>query len=350
MEQQKMIAEVSTRYESEKKEQVIKMLEKESEASSYLLLLRNQQIEKQSLEGDKKSQQLTLVFQQNEINELDITQKSLSLENEKKENEKNQAKLKLLEQETAYQKLLATKEDQQKRIVYISIAVLLAICGYALYRYIRRKRFQNQQGLLKERLRISRELHDEVGSTLSGIAMFSYLTKEQIKAAKTEDVERSLNSIQQSAGEMVEKLSDIIWLVNPEKDSLQKLIERLEQYAEDMAIIKGMEVKIAISPKLANINLPVESRRNIYLFCKEAINNAVKYSEANVIELHMHETENRKIEVSVTDDGKGFDTAKVRNGNGLINMRQRTADLGGEYSLQTSPGNGTKISLTFKIT
>lgn len=350
LEKQKMITEVTTRFESEKKEQVIKILEKESEANTYLLLLRNQQIEKQLLEGDKKSQQLDLVSQQNEINKLDASKQALNLENEKKENEKNQVKLKLLEQETAYQKLLASKENQQKKIVYCSIAVVLAISGYAIYRYIRRKRFQNQRGVLNERLRISRELHDELGSTLSGILMYSHLTREQIYATKTEEVEKSLNNIQQSAGEMVEKLSDIVWLVNPEKDSLQKLIERLEQYAEDMAIIKGMEVKIAISPKLANINLPVESRRNIYLFCKEAINNAVKYSQANVIELHMHETENKKIEVSVTDDGKGFDTAKVRNGNGLINMRQRTEDLGGEYSLQTLPGSGTKISLTFKIT
>ena len=350
LEKQKMITEVTTRYETEKKEQFIKILEKESEANTYLLELRNQQIEKQLLEGDKKSQQLALVSQQNEINKLDASQQTLNLENEKKENEKNQVKLKLLEQETAYQKLLASKENQQKRIVYSSIAVVIAISGYALYRYIRRKRFQNQQVVLNERLRISRELHDELGSTLSGILMYSHLTREQIYATKTEEVEKSLNNIQQSAGEMVEKLSDIVWLVNPEKDSLQKLIERLEQYAEDMAIIKGMEVKIAISPKLANINLPVESRRNIYLFCKEAINNAVKYSQANVIELHMHETDNRKIEISVTDDGKGFNIGKVRNGNGLINMRQRAEDTGGEYSLQTFPGRGTKISLIFKIT
>lgn len=350
LEKQKMITEVTTRFESEKKEQVIKMLEKESEASTYLLQLRNQQIEKQLLEGDKKSQQLALVSQQNEINKLDASRQTLNLENEKKENEKNQVKLKLLQQEAAYQKLLASKESQQKKIVYSCIAVILALSGYSLYRYIRRKKLQNQQQILKERLRISRELHDEVGSTLSGILMYSHLTREQIATSKTVEVEKSLTNIQQSAVEMVEKLSDIVWLVNPEKDSLQKLIERLEQYAEDMAMIKGMEVKIAISPKLANINLPVESRRNIYMFCKEAINNAVKYSHANVIELNMKETENRKIEISVTDDGKGFDKARLQNGNGLVNMRQRAEDTGGEYILQTLPGRGTKVSLIFKIT
>jgi signal transduction histidine kinase len=208
------------------------MLEKESEANSYLLQLRNQEIEKQKLENDKKTQQLALVSQQNEISKLDASQKELNLENEKKENEKNHAKLKLLEQEAAYQKLFTAKQDQQRKIVVISIACILILCGAGIYRYIRRKKLQSQQEVLNERLRISRELHDEVGSTLTGIAMFSHLTKEQIKAAKTEDVERSLNNIQQSAGDMVNKLSDIVWLINPEKDSLQKLIERLEQYAK----------------------------------------------------------------------------------------------------------------------
>ena len=209
---------------------------------------------------------------------------------------------------------------------------------------------QSEQEVLNERLRISRELHDEVGSTLTGIAMYSHLTKEQIKAAKTEDVERSLNKIQQSAGEMVNKLSDIVWLVNPEKDSLQKLIERLEQYAEEMAKIKNMEIKITVSPKLENISLPVESRRNIYLFCKEAINNAIKYSNANLLEISMHESDNKKIEILVSDNGKGFDTTALKNGNGLINMRERVAAMGGEYLLKTSPGQGTKIGLNLKIT
>ena len=325
------------------------MLEKESEVNSYLLQLRNQQIETQLLENDKKTQQLALVSQQNEITKLDASQKALNLENEKKENEKNQAKLKLLEQEAAYQKLLAAKQGQQKKTIFTSIAVILALSSYAIYRYIRRKKLQSQEEVLKERLRISRELHDEVGSTLTGIAMYSHLTKEQIKAEKTEEVEKSLSTIQQSAGEMVNKLSDIVWLVNPEKDSLQKLIERLEQYAE-MAVIKGMEVKITVMPKLLNINLSVESRRSIYLFCKEAINNAVKYSNAGLLEISMKEAQNKEIEILISDNGLGFDTSTVKSGNGLINMKQRAQDIGGGYSLKTSPGQGTRIALNLKIT
>jgi signal transduction histidine kinase len=99
--------------------------------------------------------------------------------------------------------------------------------------------------------RISRELHDEVGATLSGIAMYSHLTKEQIKNASISEVEKSLNIMQQSAGEMVDKLNDIVWFINPNQDSLQKLIQRLEEYATDMAMIKNMQVKANVPSHLA---------------------------------------------------------------------------------------------------
>ena len=350
LQRQKAIIDVSTRYETEKKEQAIELLRQDARANSLELQLRSQQLKEQELEADKRTQQLELVSQHNEINKLDASQKALQLENEVQKYEKSVAQLNLMAGEAAFQKLLTSKQSQQKKIVYTSIAILLALTGYVLYRYVRKKKLQNQQEVLRERLRISRELHDEVGSTLSGIAMYSHLTREQIKAAKTQEVEKSLNNIQQSAGEMVTKLGDIVWLVNPEKDSMHNLIERLEQYAEQMAMIKDMNVKISVSPRLANINLPVDTRRNIYLFCKEAINNAVKYSDASILELTINENENRRIEISISDNGKGFDSMHVKKGNGLANMKLRAREIGGEYILRSMPQQGTRISLTLKFT
>jgi signal transduction histidine kinase len=266
------------------------------------------------------------------------------------ETEKKEQEIKILEKEAAYQKLLAKNHNQQKNIAWISIALIMAGGGYFTYRYIRKRKLQNQQVVLNERLRISRELHDEVGSTLSGIAMVSHLTKEQIKAAKTEQVEKSLSTINQSATEMVGKLSDIIWLVNPGKDSFQQLIERLDEFATEVAGTKDIDLKINVETDLAQVDLPVDKRREIYLFCKEAINNAIKYSNAGLITLTIRETDNKKINVFITDNGDGFDPLRVRKGNGLTNMQQRVEKINGEYLLQTSPGSGTKHSLLFKIT
>ncbi len=208
---------------------------------------------------------------------------------------------------------------------------------------------QNLQILLSERLRISSELHDEIGATLSGISMYSHLTKEQMRLAQPAEVEKSLNIMQQSSGEMVNKLNDIVWLLNPGQDTLQKLIQRLEEYAEEMTAIKNMKLQTSVQDQFLARSLPVESRRNIYLFCKEAINNAVKYSEAGLLELTVKEN-NQLLEITISDNGKGFDAENVKRGNGLDNMQKRADELGADFRIKSKPSEGCSISLKVKIT
>src|SRR6185503_9040596 len=121
--------------------------------------------------------------------------------------------------------------------------------------------------------------------TLSGIAMYSHVAKEQVKNAERINAENSLSIMQKSAGEMVNKLSDIVWLINPEQDTISELFERLEEYARQMAPLKNMQIRMDLPIGLSKIHIPIEARRNIYLFCKEAINNAVKYSNGSLIQL-----------------------------------------------------------------
>lgn len=263
--------------------------------------------------------------------------------------EKKEDEVKLAESEVKLHATVAKSQRQQKEFAFAGIAVILLAGGYGFYRYRYKKKIENQQEVLNERLRISSELHDEVGATLSGIAMYSHLTKEQMRSGQTKEIEKSLNIMQQSSAQMVNKLSDIVWLINPEQDSLQKLIVRLEEYATDMAAIKNMQVKIKIPEKVAEINLPVESRRNIYLFCKEAINNAVKYSNATLLELTVKEVDG-KLQFSVSDNGRGFDAVMVRRGNGLENMQKRADEMGAKLVLQSKENEGVSVSLQCKIT
>ena len=210
-------------------------------------------------------------------------------------------------------------------------------------------RLQGQQDLLKERLRVSKDLHDEVGSTLSGIAMYTHLTKQQIKNASALEVENSLNIMQYSAGEMVNKLNDIVWLINPEHDTLTKLVQRLEDYTKDMAAIKNMQVKINTVIHLHEYNLTIEKRRNIYLICKEAINNAVKYSGATILEFSIEE-KNNMLKFYINDNGKGFDVPTIRRGNGLNNMQKRAEEIGALFTVTSKANEKTLISLQLKIT
>jgi signal transduction histidine kinase len=248
-------------------------------------------------------------------------------------------------------KLLAAESKlntQKKRFAYTGIAVLFILAGLGIYRFMSKRKLQNKQAMLAERLRISQELHDEVGATLSGIAMYSHLAKEQIKNTQPDAIENSLNIIQSNAGEMVNKLNDIVWLINPGQDSLQKLMQRLEDYAVQIAAVKKIRVKSNLNGHFEENILPAETRRNIYLLFKEAINNAVKYSNATLLELNVEE-ENTVIKISLKDDGDGFDADVVKRGNGLDNMQQRAKDMQTDCMIESAKGKGTSITVVIKI-
>jgi signal transduction histidine kinase len=280
----------------------------------------------------------------NEENTRKSERYKIEFEFEKKEDE-----IKLLTTENNLKTTVASKQEQQKNFALAGISIIVLAGGYAFIRYRKKRKLQSEQAISNERLRISQELHDEVGATLSGISMYSHLTKEQIRHAQTAEVEKSLNIMQQSAGEMVNKLNDIVWLINPGQDTLQKLIQRLEEYAAEMTAIKNIKLRTTVPEQFLAQSLPVESRRNIYLFCKEAINNAVKYSEADLLELIVKEN-NNQLQIAITDNGKGFTADVIKRGNGLNNMQKRADELGADFNIQSKPGEGAVISLKVKIT
>ena len=223
---------------------------------------------------------------------------------------------------------------------YLLSIVIIATTIYALFNY----RISQLKKVISIRERISQDLHDEVGATLSGIAMYSYLTKEQMKSGEQNEMEKSLNVIQQSSTEMVTKLNDIIWAVDPQHDSLQKLVQRLEDYAVEIAGAKGMRVDVNVPKDLEKLKVPMKARRNIYLICKEGINNAAKYSEAASLELKV-KTIDHSLEFVIRDNGIGYDPDSVRRGNGLENMQKRAHDIGAKLRLETVKGKGSTISV-----
>jgi signal transduction histidine kinase len=348
LEKQKIIAELTTKYETEKKDQAIKMLQKEGEASSYSLLLQKQEIEKQQLENEKKTQALAIISQQNEINKLDANQKTFNLENQQRENEKNQVRLSLLEKEAAYQKLLAAKQNQQKKMLYTGITILLVAGAFVFHRYTRRKKIQNQQDMLNERLRISRELHDELGATLSGVALFSEIAKQKMAQHNEEEVQLYLGHISAGSLEMVEKMGDLVWTINPGNESLEHMLDRLKDYAINLCSGKNISLHFDIDEASSHLFPTVQERRNIYLLSKEGINNAIKYAAASNI-FYSIKKSGSNIVLEIRDDGKGFDKGFVTKGNGLDNMQARAAELNTHLDIQTNPGKGTCIQLCFSF-
>jgi signal transduction histidine kinase len=199
-----------------------------------------------------------------------------------------------------------------------------------------------------ERTRIAQDLHDEIGATLSGIALYSQLTKTQIKAQKNNEVEASLDRMHLSATEMVNKLSDIVWAVNPEKNSLEELWQKLDDYAREMAYAKGIEVESDLNAPVSEVSLSMEERRNIYLLLKEGINNAIKYSGCSLLQLNISKKENQLF-FYLADNGRGFDAQQVRKGNGLLSINHRAKELNAHLMLESAPGKGTSLQLIFNI-
>ncbi len=201
---------------------------------------------------------------------------------------------------------------------------------------------------INERLRISQELHDDIGGTLSGIVLYSHLAENQIQSQHTDEVEQSLNIIQQSANNIVNKLSDIIWSVNPQHNSIKDLFQKLREYAIEMAAAKNIKVQINSPEHLAEFDLPLNIRHNIYLLFKEAINNAIKYSSASLLQLSVHHSDHN-VEFAISDNGKGFDMTTVKTGNGLMNMQKRADYIKAKFYLRSIPKKGTVISLQCSI-
>jgi signal transduction histidine kinase len=209
------------------------------------------------------------------------------------------------------------------------------------------QQIESQLAIEKVRNKISSQLHDDIGSTLSGVSMYSHLANDLLEKGEYGNAKKSLHIIQNSTDEMVEKLGDLVWSANPKQDSLQLLFERLQQYGFDMCKAKNIQFKS--NTLIRNFDLPAENRYQLYLFIKEAINNAVKYSDAGLLQLTVKEI-SQHLELTISDDGKGFDADSVKRGNGLNNMQKRVDELGADFNIQSKPGAGCLISLKVKIT
>jgi len=211
-------------------------------------------------------------------------------------------------------------------------------------------KYEGEQKLLTERLRMSQQLHDDIGSTLSGINMYSHMALQQSGNGNQQAVSKSLRTIQESAGEMINKLNEIVWTVQPGKDNFGSLTDKIEEYATHMANAKNMQVKTVFESEVeGNAGISSEKRLHLFLIAKEAINNAAKYS--NAASLFIATTlRNGIFCFSIKDDGNGFDVSAAVNGNGLENIRCRVSEIGGDLLLHSSPGKGTVVEVKVKIT
>jgi two-component sensor histidine kinase len=226
---------------------------------------------------------------------------------------------------------------------YALCAVALFGVLYLLYRF----RINQIMKLEQIRARISRDLHDDIGSTLSSINMISSMAEQSTREGeKTSDLFGTISSASRQAMEL---MSDIVWSIGPGNDRVEMVIIRMRQYASEILEAAGIEFTLDFHPSIQSISLPSEKRKDFYLIFKEAINNAAKYSHAIQLFIELRLEDRKTLRLQIFDDGVGFDPMQVDTGNGLKNMKARALQLKAEISIESAPGQGTRICLRMPV-
>lgn len=281
-----------------------------------------------------------------ESQEAKISELTIAYETEKKELALAESKIEI---------------QQKNLLLYLSLAgiILLGLLGYLIYNHQRTKnaklkkelelkaalaKIEIQNKLEEQRLRISRDLHDNIGSQLTFvISGLQYIEYQKEMALK--DVKAKVKSIGDFTQQTIHELRDTIWAMNKKEILLSELISRLTNFINRLSIAEEISINTSHQVDEAKENTVYSALEGIqiYRIIQEAVNNALKYAEATAVEINFDKEKSLVIEIK--DNGKGFDFENVKKGNGLINMKSRASKLKAKIDYKSTEDQGTTITL-----
>lgn len=252
----------------------------------------------------------------------------------------------------AVQNLIYKEQEKQKEIQLVRskfrdrLVVYALLGGLVLFIVVAGifLKSHRQKQLQRIRNSIADDLHDDLGSTLSSISIMSELAK-----AKSPQASSLLASIEESSVYMQESMSDIVWAIKTDNDSLDNALQRMNQFASEILDSKNIAFDFTSSVVDPAVRLTMKQRKNFSLFFKEAINNAAKHSDATAVSVLISQAKGY-VEMIIKDNGKGFDVGKVYRGNGMHSLKKRADELNGNFDIQSGFNEGTMLKLRFKIT
>jgi len=226
----------------------------------------------------------------------------------------------------------------------IVVALLIGMGLYRLYLY----KIENIKEIESIRARIASDFHDDLGSTLTSISIFSEVAIQKAD----NDLNTTKNMVSDMgmrARAMIHSMNDMVWTIKPENDNLYRLMQRMEEFGYPVAEAKEIRLRFFMDQHLYDIKMDMLKRKNLFLIFKEAFNNAVKYSSSDNIDVHFELKHKKLIIMQIIDNGCGFEYDKRRPGNGLANMQKRAAEVKGKLTVSTAMGGGTSINIICKI-
>jgi len=286
-----------------------------------------------------------------ETQEAKISELTIAYETEKKELALAESKIQL---------------QRRNLQLYLSLAgiLLLSLVGYFIYnqqklRNLKLKKemelktalakIEIQNKLEEQRLRISRDLHDNIGSQLTFvISSLQYIQYK--KKINIEDIKNRVNDIGNFTQQTIHELRDTIWAMNKEEIALSDLISRLKNFVNQLNIEENISVEVSnsIESKMDDVIFSALDGIHVYRIIQESINNAIKHADANSISISFY-NENDILKISISDNGIGFDTELVKSSNGLKNLKKRADKLKAQISIDSVVNKGTEIQLLYKL-
>jgi len=227
------------------------------------------------------------------------------------------------------------------------VAATLGLLVFGAYRY----RVAQLVRMERIRLRIAQDLHDDIGSSLSQIAILSEVSRRRL-GSEQNGVGDSLAQIANTSRDLVDSMSDIIWAINPRRDRVSDLTQRMRGFASDVFTAREIEFSFRAPAGGLELRLEADLRRQLYLIFKEAVNNAARHARCTQAEIEFEVAQDRLL-LHVRDNGRGFDpsgdAATSRNGDGLASMRERARAMGGEIEIISQPNQGAAVKLILPL-
>jgi signal transduction histidine kinase len=233
----------------------------------------------------------------------------------------------------------------------VTLLLLSGVIGsyrYFVWQQMRRElvRLESQRALEHERVRIARDIHDDLGARVTQISLVSGLA--QSDRTLSEKARTEFNNISGMARELVSALYETVWAVNPENDNLDALGNYVCQMVDNLCEKAQLRRRLRVADLPSDVQVSSHIRHNLVLAVKEAVHNVIKHAKASELSVFV-DWEGARLMIRVQDDGVGFDPAKGMRGNGLINMRHRLEHLGGTCSIQSKSGKGTTVSFSISL-
>ena len=236
----------------------------------------------------------------------------------------------------------------------LAVGSLVAGVRYATWHKMQSQfeMLEGRHAIERERERIARDLHDDLGASLTQIALLSELAKADL--AQPELARTHLNQIFTTVGGLTRELNEIVWAVNPANDTLEHFTSHICKFAQDYLSLAGIRCRLDFPESVSSYPMPSPERHSFFLVAKEALHNIVKHSEAGQVWLRL-KLEPGGVLLLIEDDGKGWDTeilaatAGAAAGSGLLNMQKRMEQLGGHFAQQSKPGSGTIVRLELPL-